>query len=145
MDVTSNNSTTHTIKQSEDQPQNTIDGVQIKHEIDSDSDIEVDLAYRIIDTFNVCEVKSFKREGESSLPETSPKVKLQNDHRKNKFKVEVDTTTNIAEDLYYQEDNHLNSGDKEKNVFLTEDVDYVNIEDVVNKSPVHQLQNKGMW
>ena len=145
MDATSNNSTTHTIKQSGDQPQNTIDGVQIKHEIDSDSDIEVDLAYRIIDTFNVCEIKSFKREGESSLPETSLEIELQNDHRKTQFKVEVDTTTDIAEDLYYKEDIHLNAGDKEKNVFVTEDVDYVNIEDVVNKTPVHQLQNKGMW
>ena len=124
---------------------NTIDGVQIKHEIDSDSDIEVDLAYKIIDTFNVCEVKSFKREGESSLPETSPKIELQNDHRKTQFKVKVDTTTDIAEDLYYKEDNHLNAGDQGKNVFVTEDVDYVNIEDVVNNTPVHQLQNKGMW
>ena len=144
MDATINKSTTHTIKQSGDQPQNTIDGVQIKHEIDSDSDIEVDLAYRIIDTFNVCEVKSFKREGESSLPETSSKIELQNEHMKTQFKVEVDTTTDIAEDLYYKEDNNLNAGDKKKSVFVTEDMDYVNIKDV-NTTPVLQLQNKGMW
>ena len=145
MDATITNSTTDTITQSGDQPQNAFDRVQIKHEIDSDSDIEVDLAYSIIDTFNVCEVKSFKREGASSLPETSPKVKLQNDHRKTQFKVEVDNKTAITEDLYCEEDNHWNAGDKEKNVFVTEDVDYVNIEDVVNKTPVYQLQNKGMW
>ena len=50
------------IDQSGDQPQNSIDVVQIKHELNGDSDIEVDCAYRIIDTLNVCEIKTFKQE-----------------------------------------------------------------------------------
>ena len=53
------------INQSLDQHQNPIDVVQIKHELNDDSDIEVDCAYRIIDTLNVCEIKTFKQENVS--------------------------------------------------------------------------------
>ena len=59
-----------TIMLSEDQPQNSIHELQIKHKVNTDSDIEVDLAYMIIDTFNSFEVKMFKQEDDRSSPDT---------------------------------------------------------------------------
>ena len=139
------NITTDNVKQSVDQTQNIIDVVQVKHEIDSDSDIEVDLAYRIIDTFNVCEVESFKQEGESisSDTETSLKIELPNDEKQTQIKVEGDNNTDILKDLDYREDNNLNACEK-KIVIMNENEDYINIEDDVNKTPVQRLQIKGM-
>ena len=131
-------STSDNIKQSVDQPQNTIDEVQIKHEVDSDSDIEVDLAYRVIDTFNVGDVKMFKQEGEkiSSYTETSLKIDFQNYHKHTQSKVEVD----------YEIANDLKVSDKEEIVIVKGNVDCENLtsKDDVNKKPVHQLQSKGM-
>ena len=108
------NITRDTIMQSEDQTQNIIDVVQIKHEIDSDSDIEVDLAYRIIDTFNDCEGESFKHEVEGISPDTKTSLKkeFQYDHVQTQIKVEVDNNTDLLEDLDYKEDIDLNSCDK---------------------------------
>ena len=139
------NITTDVIKQSVDQTQNIIDVVQVKHEIDSDSDIEVDLAYRIIDTFNVCEVESFKQEVESisSDTETSLKIELQNDEKQTQIKVEVDNKKDILEDLDYREHNNLNVCDNNI-VIMNENEDCMNIEDDMNKTSVHRLQIKGM-
>ena len=126
------------IMQSLDQPQNTIDEVQIKHEVVSDSDIEVDLAYRIIDTFNVGEVKTFKLEGEKISPftETSLKIEFQNDHKRTQSKVEVD----------YEMANDLKVSCKEEISIIKGNVDCENLtsKDYVNKKPVHQLLSKGM-
>ena len=56
--------------------QSEIDDVKIKQQVDSDSDVEVDLAYRVIDTFNKYEVKTFKQDDEeiSTDCETSLKI-----------------------------------------------------------------------
>ena len=136
------------INQSEDQPQNLMDEVHIKHEINSDSDIEVGLAYRIVDTFNFCEGKSFKREGEliSTDTETPFKIGLQNDHNQTQLRFEVDNKTDIVDDLDYKENNNLNAiaSDKGKITITNENEDYMNIEHDVNKMPVHNLQSKGM-
>ena len=80
---------TEYIKPSGDPPQNETDAFQIKPEVNGDSDIEVDLAYRIIDTFNICKVKTFKQE--LHLPEEDEKISpdakssmnrgLQNNHK----------------------------------------------------------------
>ena len=118
------------IMQSGVQPQYAIDKVQIKHEVDSDSDVEVDFAYRIIDTFNVCEVKSFKRENENISSD-----------RKTPFKTELQNETAIVGDLYSKVNTKLIVSGKEKHGFINE---YVNLEDDVNKKLVHQLQSKGM-
>ena len=58
---------TNNIKYSGDQPPNAIDEVQIKQEVDDDS-VEVDFSYKIIDTFNSCEVQTFKPKEEKILP-----------------------------------------------------------------------------
>ena len=82
---------TDTINLSDDHPQNAIDELQIKHEVNSDPDIEVDLAYRIIDTFNRCELKMFKREDEKISPDTETLLKVgQTDIKQTQLKVEVD-------------------------------------------------------
>ena len=139
------NITTDTIMQSGDQTQDIIDVVQVKHEIDSDSDIEVDLAYRIIDTFNDCEAESFKQEGESISPdsETSLKNEVPYDHMQTQIKVEVDNNTDLLEDLDDKEDINLNACDN-KIVIVNENEDYMNIEDEMNKTHDHPLEIKGM-
>ena len=116
------------IVQSGDQPQNVTGEVQIK-QVDSDSDIEVDLAYRIIDTFNVCDVKTFKQENEtiSSDTKTSSEIGLQNDHNQTDLKVEADSNTAIVENLDYKISNDLNGSEYDE-----------------NKNPVYQLHSKGM-
>ena len=124
------------INQSGDQPQNVNDDVQIKHEVNGDSDIEVDLAYRIIDTFNVCEVKTFNQEDEQISPDTTLfKIGLQNNQKQTQLKVEVDNKAYM--------DNNIDtfSFDKSKIACIKENVDYENqnSEDDVNK-----LHSKGM-
>ena len=113
-----------TIKQSEDQPQNSINEVPIKLEVNSDSDIEVDLTYRIIDTFNACEVKIFKREDEKISPDSEKLLKII---------IENKIQLNGEED-------------KEKIAFMKEhaDCDGINIEDDVNKKNDNQRHSKGM-
>ena len=132
------------IKQSWDQHETAIDDVQIKPEDDSDSDIEVDLAYRIIDTFNVCEVKTFKQEDEIISPdtETSLKIGSQNDHNEAQVKAEVENKANVDYALTYD----LNICSKDKLAFIKENVDYesMNSKYDVNKRPVNLLQDKGM-
>ena len=123
---------TDTIKQSEDQHQNSNHELQIKHEVNNDSDIGVDFAYRIIDTFTACEVKMFKREDDKSSPDTETLLKVkQTNKRQIQLKLEVDNKT----DLNYDMANNLNVCDKEKIAFMKENVDYddLNIEDNVNK------------
>ena len=132
------------IKQSWDQHETAIDDVQIKTEVDSNSDIEVDLAYRIIDTFNVCEVKTFKREDEMVSPETETSLKIgpQYDHNEAQVKAEVDNKANLDYALTYD----LNICAKDKLAFIKENVDYENMNAVydVNKRPVNLLEGKGM-
>ena len=115
-----------TIKQSEDQPQNSINEVPIKLEVNSDSDIEVDLTYRIIDTFNACEVEIFKREDEKISPDSEKLLKIRQ-------------TNNNKIQLNGEED-------KEKIAFIKEhvDCDGINIEDDVNKKNDNQRHSKGM-
>ena len=134
---------TDTIKQSEDQPQNSIDEVQIKREINSDSDIEVDLAYSIIDTFNACEVKIFKREDGTISPDSE---KLSKVRQTNNNKIQLNEEDDNKTDFNYVITNNLNVCDKEKIAFIKENVDYdgINIEDDVNKKTDHQRQSKGM-
>ena len=132
------------IKQLWDQHETAIDDVQIKPEVDSDSDIEVDLAYRIIDTFDVCEVKTFKQEDEIISPdtETSLKIGSQNDHNEAQVKAEVENKANVDYALTYD----LNICSKVKLAFIKENVDYerMNTKYDVNKRPVNLLQDKGM-
>ena len=130
-------STSDNLMQS-DQSQIAMDEVLIKHEVDSDSDIEVDLAYRIIDTFNVGDVKTFKREGEqiSSYTETSMKLEFQNYHKHTQSKVEMD----------YETANDLKVSDKKEIVIIKGNVDCENStsKDDMKKTTAHQLQSKGM-
>ena len=81
---------TYNIRSSGDDPPNIIGDAKIKQEVDSDSDIEVDLAYRVIDTFDVREGKSFKQEDDNiSLDtDTSFKTGLHNDHNQLQLKME---------------------------------------------------------
>ena len=129
---------TDTIMQSDNQVQNLRNEMQIKDELDNDSDVEVDLAYKIIDNSNVCELETFKREGEKILPDTKTLLKID----ETQLIVEVDNKI----DLGYEMTNNLNVCDKVKTVLKKENVDYdnLNLEDDVNKQPVHQLQSKGM-
>ena len=115
-----------TIKQSEDQPQNSINEVPIKREVNIDSDIEVDLTYRIIDTFNACEIKIFIREDEKISPDSEKLLKIRQ-------------TNNNKIQLNGEED-------KEKIAFMKEQVDCdgINIEDDVNKKNDNQRHSKGM-
>ena len=137
------------IKQSGDQPQNAIDQVKIKHEVDSDLDIDVDLTYRILDTFNVCEVKTFKREGEKNSPDTKTSLKLglQTDHTQTQL-VEVDNNIATKADLHDKISNNLSTYDTEKLAFIKEidcevDSETINLEDEVNEKTVRLLQSKG--
>ena len=132
---------TDTINPSEDQRQISINELQIKHEVNSDPDIEVDLAYRIIDTFNPCEVKMFKREDEKISLDTKTLLKVgQTNIKQPQLKVDVDKKTD------YEIINNLNVSENEKIEFVKENMDYdnLNLEDDVNQNPVHQLQIKGM-
>ena len=105
---------TDNIMQPDNQYQNTMNEMKIKHEIDSDSDIEVKLAYRIIDTFNVCQVKTFKLEDKKILPALP-------------LEVEMNSNMNIC--------------DNEKTALKKENMNYdnLNLED-----DVHQLHSTGM-
>ena len=127
---------TDIIMQSDNLAQNLSHEMQIK-EVDNDSDVVVDLAYKIIDTSNVCELKIFKREGEKIVPDTKPLFKID----QTQLIVEVDNKI----DLGYEMTDNLNVCDKEKMALKKESVDYDNLilEDDVNKQPV-QLQSKGM-
>ena len=124
------------IIQSDNHAQNIINGIKINHEIDSNSDIEVDFAYRIIDTFNVCEVKTFKREGEN----TKTLLKI------DQTQIKVEVGNQIDLDYHNNMTNNVNVCDKEKNVMRKENVDYDNLnsEDDMNKQHFPQLQIKGM-
>ena len=115
-----------TIKQSEDQHQNSINEVSIKREVNIDSDIEVDLTYRIIDTLNACEVNIFKREDGKISPDSEKLLKIRQ-------------TNNNKIQLNGEED-------KEKITFIKEhvDCDGINIEDDVNKKNDNQRHSKGM-
>ena len=130
------NTKTDNIIQPDIQPQNENNKMQIKNELVSDSDIEVGLAYRIIDTFNICEVKTFKREGEQILPDTKP-LKIDS----TQIKVEVDNQL----DLDYHMTNKVNVCSSVKTSLRKEHVDYdnQNLTDDVNKHVCH-LQSKGM-
>ena len=90
-----------TIKLSRDQRQTTNDKVQLKQEVDSDSDTEVDLAYRIIDNFHAGNVKTIKRESENVLPndEISLTRGFQNYHNNSS---EVNNKADIEKDLDYE-------------------------------------------
>ena len=130
---------TDTINPSVDQPQNAIHQFQTKYEVNSDPDIEVNLAYRIIDTFNPCEVKMFKQEDEKISPD-------------NKTLYTVGQTNIIQPHLKvdknpdYMMTNNLNICEKKKRAFVKENVDYDNqkLSDDVNKNPADQRQSKGM-
>ena len=100
---------------SRDEPHNIIDDVQIQQEVDRDSDIEVDMAYRVIDMFDGHERKTFKQEDENISPDTDTSFKtgFQNDYSQTKLKMEME--------------NYLNG-----------------LENDVNNKPVCQLQSKGM-
>ena len=119
------NTKTDGIMQPDNQAQNGINGIKIKHEIDSNSDI-------------VCQVKTFKREGEQILSDTKTLLNID----QTQIKVEVDNEI----DLDYHMTNNVNVCDKENTALRKENVDYdnLNLEDAVNKQPVHQLQSKGM-
>ena len=135
---------TDNIKQSWDQPQNTIDEVQIQHGMDRDSDIEVDLAYKIIDTYNICEAHPFKIDNENILPDTETSLSIgQPNYKQAQLKVEVDYKT----DFLCETTNTLNVCNIEKIILKKENMDYenLNVGDDVDKKPVHQLQSKGMW
>ena len=121
---------TYTINPSGDQHQNAINELHIKHEVNSDPDIEVDLAYRIIDTFNPSDI--IKREDEKFSPDNKTLLKVgQTNINQLQLKVEVDKKTD------YVMSNNLN---------VCENVDYdnLNLEDDVSKHLVQQLQSKGM-
>ena len=124
--------------QSDNQAQNFANEMHIKIEVDNDSDVEVDLVYKIIDTSNFCEVETFKREDEKILPDTKPLLKI----NETQLRVEVDNKIDLGYDLT----NQLNVCDKEETALKNVNVDYdnLNLEDYVNKQPVHQLQSKGM-
>ena len=66
---------TSNMKYSGDQPPNAIDEVQIKQEVDDDS-VKVDFSYKIIDTFNSCEVQNFKPKEEKILPYTGTSLNI---------------------------------------------------------------------
>ena len=133
--VQDSNIKTEMIKQSVVEPQDAINEMQIKHEVNSDSDIEVDLAYKIIDTFNVCELKTFKQECEKISLHTDTLLPIQRANNKpTSLKVELDTIT----DLDYEMTSDLNV--LGKNVHY----DDLSLEDGVNKKPVHSMQSKGM-
>ena len=122
------------------QPQKTIDEVQIKHGMDHDSDIEVDLAYRIIDTYNICEVHPFQIDTKTILPDTKPALSIgQPNNKQAQLKVEVDNKTDFLYEM-------TNVCSMEKIAFIKENVDYENltVDDDVDKKPVPQLQKKGM-
>ena len=134
---------TDNIKQSWDQPQHTIDEVQIKHGMDRDSEIEVDLSFRIIDTYNICEVHPYNIDDENILSDTKTAFNIgQTDNKQAQLKVEVDNKT----DLICEMTNTLNVCNIEKNTCIKENVDYenLNVDDDVNKKSVQHLQNKGM-
>ena len=128
---------TYTINPSVDQHQNEINELHIKHEVNSDPDIEVDLAYRIIDTFNPSDI--FKREDEKFSPDNKTLLKVGQTNI-NQLQLKVDKKTD------YVMTNNLNVCEKEKIPFVKENVDYdnLNLEDDVSKNLVHQLQSKGM-
>ena len=117
------------------QHQNAINELQIKQEVNSDPDIEVDLAYKVIDTFNPCEVKIFKREGGKISPDTETLLKVcQTNITQPQLKVEVGKKKD------YVMTSNLNVCEKEKLPFVKANV----LKDHVSKNPVHQLQIKGM-
>ena len=128
------------------QPQNASNEV---HEVYSDLDIEVDLAYRIIDTFKVCEDVTFKQESEniSQNTETSLKIRHQNDHTQTPIKVEVDNQTFIETDLDYTINNTPIACSKKYIPLENDYVDYdtVNLKDDLTKNIAQQLQSKGMY
>ena len=133
------------------QPHNANNEVQIKHEVVSDSDIEVDLAYRVIDTFNVYKENTFKVEGENTPQntESSLKIKQEYDHTQTTIKVEVDNQTDIEtgmDRLDYMMNNKSVARSKEDISLEKESVDYetLNLEDDWNKNIAEQLQSKGM-
>ena len=131
---------TDNITQSANQPQNTFDEMQIKHDTDCDSDIEVDLAYRIIDTFNMCEIKTFKTEDEKILPDNEMPLNMeQTNNKPSQLNVEVDKKTNFLYEM-------TNICNMKKIAHIKDNVDYenLNVDDDENKKHVHQLQNKGM-
>ena len=77
-----------------DQPHNTIDQVKIQPGMDRDSDI--DLAYRIIDTYNICEAHPFKIDNENILPDTEMSLSIgQPNNIQAQLKVEVDYKTDF--------------------------------------------------
>ena len=132
------------VKQPGDQSQNTIDVVQIKQEVHSNSDIEVDVAYGTIDTFNPCEVKTFNQEDEKISPDTKTPLKIgQTNNEHTQLKVEVDTNTDIDSEMT----NSLNVCDKQQNASIRDHVDYDTLtrEDQVHKRPVYQLHTRGMY
>ena len=135
------NITTDKFKQSWDQHQTANDEVQIKQEVDSDSDTEMDSAYRIIGTFNVCEVKTFKREDEMISPDTETSLRIGPKNDINQAEVEVDNKANLD----YALTNKLNVCAKDNITFIKENVHYnsLNSKDGVNKNNVHQSQSKG--
>ena len=129
------------------QPQNTIDAVQIKHEVHSDSDVEVDLAYRIIDTFNTYEENKFKQEDENMSQNTEKSLKIRhlNDHTSTHIKVEVDDQTDIETDLDYTMNTSIVCNKKD----ISLDKDYVNYDNIkfkndLNTNIAEQQQSKGM-
>ena len=100
------------MRQTDDQPHNVIDEVQIKQELHSDSDIEVGLAYRIIDTFDVSEVRTFKQESEQLSPDTETSLKIgQTNNKQTQLKVEMDNKSNLDCEMM----DTLNVCDQEKN------------------------------
>ena len=105
--------------------QSEIDDVKIKQQVDSDSDVEVDLAYRVIDTFNKYEVKTFKQDDEeiSTDCETSLKLGLQYGHTETRLKLEMDKTATEG-DL---DNKILNHFDNKEITFLKENVEYENL------------------
>ena len=132
---------TYNIKQSEDQFHNATNEVHIKQELNSDSDIEVGLAYRIIDTVNVCEVNTFKQEYEKMSSDTVTSLKIgQINIEETQLKVEVDN----KRDLRYEKTNNLNVCNNAKIAFIKENVEYdnINLEDDVSKR-INQQWRKG--
>ena len=120
------------------QPQNAIDEVQIKHEVYSDSDIKVDSAYSIIDTYNVYEEE---RENISQNTEKALKIRHQNDHTQTPIKVEVDNHSDKEMDLDYTMNNSSIACRKND---ISVGKDTVNLKDELNQNSSQQLQSKGM-
>ena len=87
-----------------------------------DSDIKVELAYEIIDTFNVFEENTFTQEGGQSSRDTSLNIRHQNDQSQTPIKVEVDNQT---------EKDYL-------------DYETLNLERDLNTNITQPLQRKGM-